>query len=303
MPWGEEPVGKIGEMPYTGEDFTFEPDDAGALEAEPPEPEEDEERTRSRAAHFAPEAEWKRQLAREKAYVPSFLRAMRSIFRDQLASVLKRLEEQMPRSRAPSVTSIFRPDEWVGLFEKRVEPIRVKAFETILGETLGGLGVDEFVMTDEMRFLLKQQGAQLVQHANRTTQNLIARQLEKATAEGEGIDQIAKRIKGVFTERRKNHARTIARTEVLKASQEAQLSGFEITGVESKQWNTSMDDAVRDSHGGPGGTIPVPIVGLREAFNLDGELADAPGIGAGHGSLSAGNSINCRCFLTPVLEA
>jgi hypothetical protein len=41
---------------------------------------------------------------------------------------------------------------------------------------------------------------------------------------------------------------------------------------------------------------------LRETFDLDGELAEAPGIGAGHSQLSAGNSINCRCFVTPVLE-
>jgi hypothetical protein len=306
VPWGEEPVGKIGEMPYDPDAvFGFGSDEPEALKTdEPEEDEEEEERKRlaspehARAAFFAPQAEWQRQLSREKAYVPSFLRAMRTIFRDQLASVLKRLESAIPRSRAPAVSAIFTPTEWVDLFERRVEPVRAKAFEAILGETLGGLGVEEFVMTNEMRFILEQQGALLVKHANVTTQNLIARQLALATAEGEGIDQIAKRIKGVFRTRR-HHARTIARTEVLKASQEAQIAGFETSGVvEKKQWNTSMDDAVRDEHSDAEGQT----VDLRQPFTVGGELADAPGVGANHSQLSPENSINCRCFVTPVLE-
>lgn len=254
-------------------------------------------RWKMRAGYFAPKAEWQRQVNREKKYVPTFLRAIRTIFRDQRISVLKKLEASS-RIRI-SVPDLFQPDEWVNLFERRVEPIREKAFEAILGETLEGFGIDEFVLTDEMRFLLQQQGALLVKHANATTQNMIAAQLEKGTAEGESVDQLAKRIEGVFRVRRK-HARTIARTEVLKASQEAQVAGFETSGVvQKKQWNTSMDAAVRDDHA----AIEGQTVGLRETFVLgNGEHAHAPGVGPGHGQLSAKNSINCRCFVTPVLE-
>jgi len=57
-----------------------------------------------------------------------------------------------------------------------------------------------------------------------------------------------------------------------------------------------MDDSVRDSHL----TLEGVTAKLREGFDLGGELADAPGIGHLGSSLSAGNSINCRCFLTPV---
>ena len=129
---------------------------------------------------------------------------------------------------------------------------------------------------------------------------MIAESLQVSTAAGEGLSQSAARIRAVFTERRKNHARTIARTEILKASQQAQLDGFETSEVvESKQWNTSLDGDVRDTHASAEGQT----VGLREPFSLgDGEAADAPGIGAGGGSLSAANTINCRCFVTPVLE-
>jgi SPP1 gp7 family putative phage head morphogenesis protein len=297
VPWGEEPVGKIGEMPYDPDAiYSFGSDEPEALEDEEPEEEEERKRRNGSGSHFAPEAEWQRQLAREKAYVPSFEREMKKILGIQERDVVKKLKAAMPRARV-SAPELFNPDEWRSLFERRVEPVRVKAFEAILGETLGGFGIDEFTFTDEMRFLLKQQGALLVKHANRTTQNMIAQQLEKGAAEGEGVDQIAKRIKGVFRTRR-HHARTIARTEILKASQEAQLASFDLAGVESNQWNTAMDDAVRDSH--------IPLEGVvkpkGQPFDMSGEFALAPGIGLGHSQLSAGNSINCRCFLTPVLE-
>jgi SPP1 gp7 family putative phage head morphogenesis protein len=318
-PWGDEPVGKIGEMPYDPDAiYDFGSDTPGAIEDEetPPEgteeePEEPRSRGNGRDSYFSQSAEWARQMAREKKYVPSFDREMKAVLGIQERSVLKKLKAAEPRGRqhgfawqSPtyprprvSVPQLFDPEEWRSLFERRVEPVRVKAFEAIMAETLGGFGIDDFVFTDEMRLLLKRQGALLIKHANFTTQNMIAKQLDQAIAEGEGIDQIAQRIRGVFRTRR-HHARTIARTEVLKASQEAQLASFDLAGVERNQWWTAYDDAVRDAH------LPMhgEIRAKGETFDLGGEPAIAPGIGPGHGQLSARNSINCRCYLTPVVE-
>jgi SPP1 gp7 family putative phage head morphogenesis protein len=147
-----------------------------------------------------------------------------------------------------------------------------------------------------MQATLDAQGAQLVRHANRTTQKRIAEQISIGTAEGEGIGTIAKRIESVFRVRIRQDARTIARTEVLKASQQAQLDSFEIADIDRKEWMTNRDDAVRDSHAFAAGQIR----NIGDPFDLAGEAADAPGIGAGGTQLSAGNSINCRCFLLPV---
>ena len=293
--WGELPVGQLGQVPYDGDDdFSLSVDDGNALE--------DEDRARSRAdraAFFTPTAEWQRQLHRERKFVPAFLKAMRQIFRAQMESVLGRLEDAEPRSRV-SAAELFEPDEWESLFKRRVDPVRERAFKEILGETLSGLGQDEFVFTDEMRKFLKDEGGRLVKQTGVTTQRRIGEALQVSTAEGEGVGQAAARIREVFNERRRNHARTIARTETLKASQQAQVAGFETSGVvESKQWNTSLDGVVRDSHAATEGQK----VGVRDSFTLgDGEAASAPGLGAGGGQLSAGNTINCRCFVTPVLE-
>lgn len=319
-PWGVDPVGKIGEAPYLPDvAFELDLDDEGALEDEEPrgrdggpassaivatsQPRNPRAAAKpaaslSRASFFEPAAEWQRQVAREKKFVPTFERAMAAILAQQQRIVLRRLKRAMPRARV-TADELFTVEEWRNLFARRVEPVRRRAFEEILGETLAGLGIDSFVFTDAMRQELREQGAALVQRANATTLLRLRRALEVGTAEGEGIDAIAKRIRGVFSVRR-HQARTIARTEILRASQKAQLVGFETSGVvEKKIWHTALDDAVRDEH--------IPVEGQKadvgSAFVLgDGELADAPGIGAGGGTLSAHNAINCRCFLTPGTE-
>lgn len=306
--WGEDPVATIGQVPYDPEGFfELEDDMASAFEDDP---------ERSRSSHraqsfFTPDAEWKRQIQREKKYVPTFLRAMRTIFRDQLKLVLAKLDEfdDTPRARAIDANLLIDPEEWGRLFEVRVDPIREKAFEAIALETVAGLGGEEgtFIFTDSMRKVLREQGARLVQQVNTTTGKRLSRavsefqaqeiaaQIEAGTVVGEGAIPIAKRIERVFAVRNKE-ARTIARTEILKASQAAQLESYEVMEVEQKQWNTMRDAAVRDHHAEAEGQI----VNRGEAFFVGGEMASAPGIGVGGGGLSPGNSINCRCFLTPV---
>jgi len=317
--WGELPVANMGQQPYDIDGFDdFPGDQPGALgDLEPvdldPEDEGDgrsggdpytyypfnthQARTsRSRAEHFSPENEWKRQIKREKQFVPIMLRAIRTIFRAQLESVLRLLEDQ--RTRAVDPELLIDPDEWARLFEIRAEPIRQAAFIEILRETLTGLGGgdDAFAFTPEMQKVLRRQGADLVTNVNATTKKRLGAMLADATGKGESVDQIAKRIKTEFKKRVRTDARTIARTEILKASQTAQLEAFEVMDVDQKRWNTNLDADVRDSHQFAEGQVR----DVGQPFDLGNEAADAPGVGAGGGALSAGNSINCRCFLTPV---
>lgn len=311
--WGDDPVATIGQLPYDPEGFAaLAADVPGSLGDDEPDDETDDDEPRvlpavarkRMRAYFSPDNEWQRQIRREKKFVPAMLKAVRSIFRDQQASVLSKLSAQDDEPRARIISAdpdaLIDSEEWERLFRIRVEPIRQGSFREIMLETMTGLGAeDAFLFTDAMREMLEDQGAQLVKNANNTTKRHIAAELKIGTGAGEGVDQIAKRIEGVFRVRSKVHARTIARTEILKASQTAQLAGFESSGVvERKAWNTNRDPEVRDAHAFAEGQSRE----LDGFFDLGGELADAPGIGAGGSALSAGNSINCRCFLTPVLE-
>ena len=84
--------------------------------------------------------------------------------------------------------------------------------------------------------------------------------------------------------------RDIARTEVLKANQNATIEGFRQSGVVTrKMWLSSRDSKVRDSHR----ELEGMIVPLNETFDVNGTRAAAPGaIG-----LPASEVIKCRCTL------
>ena len=391
--WGDEPVGKVGEIPYTGEGFEFPPMESGQTPsdgeatAEPqekqygkfdegeaitgssvlngaqvasivqlvqgvadgtlhkpgavelmgvafgidaavaakiigdPRPSADTAalagRVRSRLERFglsnaplAPGVAWQRQQGQEARYIPAFYTTLLSLLTLQKRSVLERLGERLgsswenrskgdPRLRGLA-DELFQPSQWRKLFERRLEPIREKAYVSGLRSTLGDLGVEDFVFTDAAKAALRRDGARLVGWALKTTRTALVEQIEQGLTDGESVEQIATRIRKTF-KRRRNEAITTARTEVLKATSRATLDGFKLAGVKSMRWHTSLDDAVRETHQEmEGKTVPVgePFVMPR----LDGgtEYAAAPRQGFRGSALSAGNTINCRCFLVPV---
>lgn len=301
VPWGDLPPAPFTLGPYSGEpppEPEPMPEQLADLEDEPDEEEpmpDEEERVRS--GEGRKRVAWQRQVQREKAFVPTYLRALQGLFRAQRDEALKRLQEQHPRARVEP-GDLFNVRDWLRIFQDLLTPIVRRVFQASGDESLADLGLEmEFHFTQAQEHIIQQRGADLVTRINETTRKRLRDQLAEATAQGESIDQIESRVRDVFSGRRDN-ARTIARTEVLKASQDGQLEGFAQSGVvEGKQWNTSLDDRVRDTH-----TIDGQQVPLRGVFVLgDGETADAPGIGAGGRSLSAANAINCRCFVTPVV--
>ena len=297
--WGDEPVGKVGEIPYTGEGFEFPPMESGQTSSD------GEDRSRS-----LPDVAWQRQQGQEARYIPAFYTTLLSLLTLQKHSVLERLGERLgsswenrskgdPRLRGLA-DELFQPSQWRKLFERRLEPIREKAYVSGLRSTLGDLGVEDFVFTDAAKAALRRDGARLVGWALKTTRTALVEQIEQGLTDGESVEQIATRIRKTF-KRRRNEAITTARTEVLKATSRATLDGFKLAGVKSMRWHTSLDDAVRETHQEmEGKTVPVgePFVMPR----LDGgtEYAAAPRQGFRGSALSAGNTINCRCFLVPV---
>ena len=97
-------------------------------------------------------------------------------------------------------------------------------------------------------------------------------------------------MKDVFTEAKTSRAKMIARTETVGAANFGSQESYEQAGVEEKEWLATLDDRVRDSHAALDGDV----VGLNETFNNG--LA-YPGDPTG----DAGEIINCRCTLVPVV--
>jgi SPP1 gp7 family putative phage head morphogenesis protein len=117
----------------------------------------------------------------------------------------------------------------------------------------------------------------------------------RGQAEGESIDDIASRIKKVYTEAG-NRAKTIARTETGCAINSGAYQYYKaVEEVENvtvmKEWITAGDENVRDSH--------VMVDG--ETVHLDGVFANGlmyPNDPDG----DASEVINCRCAYITVTE-
>jgi SPP1 gp7 family putative phage head morphogenesis protein len=301
--WGDLPVGSFNEVPYTGdEDFGLE--SVSDLE----DPRSRLTRSEDRAVVTddmkklaSPDYVWKRVVANERKYVAKFARAMGVVFAGQADVVVKRLHAALPlptprqitRGVRISVDDLFFNNEFAHLYEVSIKRLRELIF-TENGESAFSITDPdgEFRLTSRMREHLERIHADMVTKVDKHTKNLITRELIKGTSKGESADQLAKRLKSRISNRKR--ARTIARTEVGKAVQLAQVESFAQSGVvEKKQWNTSRDSFVRDSHSSAHGQI----VDLDDLFRLgSGALAVMPY----DPSLPAGDIVNCRCFVTPV---
>jgi uncharacterized protein with gpF-like domain len=136
---------------------------------------------------------------------------------------------------------------------------------------------------------------------NGTTQKELAKILEQAVQEGKTSVSIAKDIKDTF-DRWANggddmtvaRSRMIARTEVEYITNTSMIENYRVNQVEGKEWLSARDKNVRTDHSvADGQKVPV-----NASFIVGGEQLDRPGDPAG----SAGNVINCRCVVLPVLR-
>lgn len=114
----------------------------------------------------------------------------------------------------------------------------------------------------------------------------------------EGIPQIAARIDALLgdSERWRNRAVTIARTEVIAANNAGALGSATATagalgvpeGAVVKEWMATGDDRTRASHAA---AHTQQVMGLDTPFSVGGTSLDYPGDPGGPG----GEVINCRC--------
>ena len=135
---------------------------------------------------------------------------------------------------------------------------------------------------------------------NKPIVNRLQNELAQAIILGEGIPKISRRIKSVADMSFKR-ARTIARTETLRASNEGRMLGFrqaEELGIElEREWVATLDARTRLDHGEMDGvkveqnepfTMPN---GDEMMFPLDGSLG-----------AKAENIVNCRCTYVAVVK-
>lgn len=148
----------------------------------------------------------------------------------------------------------------------------------------------EFDMSDpRVLEFLTERGRKIVA-VNETTRQAIVGAIGEGEAAGEGIAAISTRIRQVFEQASRLRSTTIARTELLSASNEGSLDGARQSGVaERKVWLATDDTRTRDTHAvSDGQTVPV-----EQPFDIGGTPLMFPGDPAG----PAKETIQCRCTM------
>lgn len=152
---------------------------------------------------------------------------------------------------------------------------------------------------------------QFAQPINETTLEGLSTMLQQAEMEGWSIPTTQRHMEQMFeqwasggqtaedfnwyAERLPAHrTEMIARTETMRASNAGAQQQFTEWGVKRKEWVSTLDDRVRDSHAAVDGQQR----DIEEPFEVGGESLSYPGDPAG----SPENTINCRCTEVPVME-
>lgn len=298
--WGDLPVGSFADVPYTGD----EPPDTSADQSVPPALTDfaPPDSPRLRAAKpvkvaLSPTAVWHAEEARQRKWVPQFTSRMQRIFaqqRDYALDALRKSESRAHDRINVTLRDIFDPVRWAPVFERLIEPLRQRVVQDAGGATSDAIGIKPFQFTPAVRAHLASDGVWFRDLVNGTTGRNLGSILDEMYATGGSVQDAATEIRHEFSLRRKQ-AVMIARTEAKKASQFAQRESYKQSGVVHRHmWNTSLDAAVRDSHMIDGQIAPIDGVFVLN----DGVTARHPG----DPSLPARDLINCRCFITPVLE-
>ena len=89
---------------------------------------------------------------------------------------------------------------------------------------------------------IETRAAELVKNINTTTQNSLRIALKGGLEAGDDSAQISRRIRGFFDETYKGRAKKIARTEIIAASNEGALSGYEENGIQKAEFYTALDE-------------------------------------------------------------
>jgi len=141
---------------------------------------------------------------------------------------------------------------------------------------------------------LRDNAASRVADINKTTREALKKVLAEGVEAGSSLQEIAHSIDDLYLDEIiPDRSMVIARTEVGNAANFASNQAAQATGVPmEKTWNSLGDAFVREDHADADGQT----VEMDQDFQVGGEYLAYPGdISRG---ASAGNVINCRCFVT-----
>ena len=266
--------------------------------------------------------EWKNKLwknfdEKAKGNEPAFINAVKKIAKRQATDILKNIDD-LTECNDATINNLcndyFQKDCdkavkmglakcWIDSMqagrENAKQAIAEKKDITVIGELL--------ITNDAFNKWVEKYGLAKSVELNQTTKKQLLEKLRKALTEslenGEGLEKTKKRLqesaREVFGELSNTRAYLIARTETGASVNVGQVATYKATGIEKKEWISTLDDRTRESHLMMDGVI-ADIDSTFEVVNeTEGGVDNMQYPLDPNGS--AGNVCNCRCTVAPII--
>lgn len=204
---------------------------------------------------------WKQFIFRNDQFYYRFKEGMVKLFGRQESEVLKKINQKLyePASESNWLEYVAKAvDDW--LFDEASWRVTFSEFgQLLLPEVVQDrgekemmqllLGVEFDVENPRVIDFLDKKVHKFSFETNDTTIRALKKQFREGLAKGEGIPQIEKRVRHVFGIAKRSRSMTIARTEVIGASNFGAFEAHVQSGVVVKEeWLATKDDKTRDEH-------------------------------------------------------
>jgi HK97 family phage portal protein len=299
VPWGNEWWGPLNMTPLSSVK-TQANDTEKILEKL----EKIEQRLKKKEYKTNREQVWKSYASMVEPMEKRLAKEVMDIFRKQEKDILRQLEalkskndiEKKDTLRPQDIVAISVSEEWKDYIVKHLKPFLLSFMQQAGDKVLSdlGFGISFDVQVPGIQEALMESLEKSASEIIRTTRKDVYKELLEGIQNGEGIPDLANRMKTLFEETYKHRSETIARTETISATNYATLEAGKQVGITRKQWLTALDERTREWHAEADGQT----VGIDEPFIVMGEPLMYPGDKAG----SPENIINCRCTVILIPE-
>lgn len=237
---------------------------------------------------------WAALFQRQAKVVVAQVTGKRTAARLTAASTARELRADVPLGGPLDPNEIAR---WRAAAYDLADLMHTAAVNAGVTRVNNAFGVSFDLEAPFVRDFIASRANQLAGQVTDTTYSAIQRALADGVAQGASIDDLAAAVQDVFDVASRSRAVTIARTEVISASNgSASLAAAQLPDdvVGGQEWIATRDGRTRDDHADADGQV----VAIGQPFDVAGEALAYPGDPGGSPDLT----INCRCtvaFLTP----
>lgn len=161
----------------------------------------------------------------------------------------------------------------------------------------------EFKLTQSLLKIIQDNTAKMAKNFNDETLDKLNRTLAEGVTNGESLSKLKKRVEAVYSKARGYRSLRIARTETLKASNDATNDAYEQTGyVKEKKWYANPGHCKQcEAFDGKSITLKSSFLALGETYTYTDEEGNEKSVENSYDSVdNPPLHPSCRCTIIPV---